>query len=48
MADIYDGVARALTVQPEETEVTALLAGVGMVILLAASVLSLFWFGRFP
>jgi len=43
---IYQDLARQLVVTPEETEITALFAGAGILVLLAGALCSLLWFGR--
>ena len=45
---IYAKIDPQLVVKPEKTEITALLAGAGLLIFLAGGLLSLFWFGRMP
>jgi Ca-activated chloride channel family protein len=45
---IYQDVDMQLVMKPEKTELTALLAGLGTLILLIGAGLSLFWFGRVP
>jgi Ca-activated chloride channel family protein len=45
---IYDTIDLQLTVQPEMTEITSLLAGVALVFLLVAGALSMAWMGRAP
>ncbi|MEZ4660587.1 MAG: VWA domain-containing protein [Caldilineaceae bacterium] len=47
-AAIYDEVSRQLVVRGEETEVTGLFAGGGVLFFLIGGVFSLLWFGRFP
>jgi len=48
LAEIYENIDLQLTVDGEKTEITALLAGMGMLFLLAGGGLSLLWFGRVP
>lgn len=43
---IYDGLSPQLVVRPEKTELTAILAGAGSLILLLGAAFSLLWFGR--
>lgn len=45
---IYENLARQLTVRAEETEVTAIFAGISILILLFGGTLTLLWFGRLP
>ncbi len=45
---IYNNLSPKLVITPEETEVTPLFAGVGILILLIGGTLSLIWFGRVP
>lgn len=45
---IYDGIGLQLTAKPENTELTALFAGAGVVFLLLGGALSLVWFNRLP
>ncbi len=47
LKDIYDKLTRRVVLERKETEITALLAAIGAVLLLAAAVLSLLWFNRF-
>ncbi len=48
LAKVYDGIVPALIVKPEMVEVTAVLAGLGMLVLLVGGALSLLWFSRLP
>lgn len=48
LTGIYDDVAAQLVVRAQEMEVTSLLAGAGIVLLLLGGALSLVWFGRVP
>jgi len=43
---IYDGLSPQLVIRPEKTELTAILAGAGSLILLLGAAFSLLWFGR--
>lgn len=45
---IYHNLNPQLVIKPEKTEVTALLAGAGILVLLIGGVLSLVWFSRLP
>lgn len=45
---IYDQVATQLVIKPEQTEITALFVGAGLLLLLLGGLLSLFWFSRMP
>lgn len=45
---VYDQVGAQLVVKPEQTEITALLAGVSVLLLLIGGALSLLWFSRLP
>jgi Ca-activated chloride channel family protein len=45
---IYDNIDLQLVVKPEETEITALFAGIGTLVLLIGGLCSLLWFGRLP
>jgi Ca-activated chloride channel homolog len=45
---IYHNLNPQLVIKPEKTEVTALLAGVGIVVLLIGGIVSLVWFSRLP
>jgi Ca-activated chloride channel family protein len=45
---IYDNLDTQMFLQPEMTELTAIFAGVGGLMLLAAAMTSLLWLGRFP
>lgn len=46
LQEIYQAIDLQFVVRPEQIELTALLAGVGLLILLAGCMWSLFWFGR--
>jgi len=45
---VYNNLNPQLIIKPEKTEITALLAGVGIVFLLIGGALSLVWFSRLP
>lgn len=45
---IYDGLDLQLVVRPEDMEITSIVAGLGVAVLLAGGALSLLWFGRLP
>lgn len=48
LREIYENVDLQLSVGGEKMEVTSLVAGLGLLALLAGGLLSLFWFGRMP
>ena len=48
LADIYKNIDLQLTVDGQEMEITALVAGFAALFLLAGGLLSLFWYGRMP
>lgn len=48
LREIYDNLDLQLVVKPDETEVTALFAGVGFLLLLIGGAFSLLWFSRVP
>jgi Ca-activated chloride channel family protein len=48
LALVYDEIRTQLVVRPESMEVTSLLAGLGIAVLLIGGVASLAWFGRLP
>ena len=48
LRSIYDNLATQLIVKPEQTELTALFAGAGTLILLLGGFFSLVWFSRLP
>ncbi len=45
---IYDNINPQLVIKPEKTEVTSLLAGASVLVLLIGGVISLLWFSRLP
>lgn len=48
LREIYENVDLQLTVRGEKMEATAIFAGVGLLLLLIGTGLTLFWFGRMP
>lgn len=48
LQDIYNNLDLQLVIKPVETEITALLAGAGMLMLMIGSTCSLLWFSRAP
>ena len=48
LQEIYENVDLQLTIRGEKMEITALVAGVSLLFLLAGSALSMLWFGRIP
>jgi Ca-activated chloride channel family protein len=48
LREIYANLGTHLVIRPEETEITALVAGLGLLILLIGGLLSLAWFSRLP
>ncbi len=46
--DIYDHLTPQLVIKPQEMEVTSILAGVGIVMMLIGGTISLLWLGRLP
>lgn len=45
---IYDGIGSQWVIKPEETEITSIFAGLGVLTLTLGGVWSLLWFGRLP
>ncbi|HEY3342031.1 MAG TPA: VWA domain-containing protein [Anaerolineae bacterium] len=45
---IYDNLDPQLTIKPEQTEVTSIFAGAGVLVLLLGGTFSLLWFNRLP
>jgi Ca-activated chloride channel family protein len=45
---IYDSIGSQLVIKPEETEITSIFAGFGVIALLIGGALSLVWFSRLP
>ncbi|MCC6612280.1 MAG: VWA domain-containing protein [Anaerolineae bacterium] len=48
LLDIYDNLDREFVITPEPMEITPLLAGLSILMLLTGGVLSMLWFGRVP
>ncbi len=48
LQNVYDSIVPQLVVKPEKIEITAVLAGLGMIVLLVGGLFSLLWFGRLP
>lgn len=48
LAAAYQGIEPKFIIKPQQMEVTSLIAGLGLVILLIGGVFSLLWFGRVP
>jgi Ca-activated chloride channel family protein len=48
LLDIYKNLDTQLVVRPEEMEITSILAGAGVLVLLAGGIFSLAWFSRMP
>jgi Ca-activated chloride channel family protein len=48
LRSVYDNLDLGVFVQPQMTEITALLAGLGLLLLLGGAVTSLVWLGRLP
>lgn len=48
LQEVYENIDLQLTVKGEETEVTALFAGVSLLFMLVGGALSMLWFGRIP
>ena len=46
LSQIYRSIDLRTVIDPKETEVTALFAGVGTVLFLVGGVMSMLWFGR--
>jgi Ca-activated chloride channel family protein len=45
---IYDQITSQLVIKPQKTEITSILAGAGVLVLLVAGTFSLVWFNRLP
>jgi len=48
LQEVYQNVDLQLTIEGEKSEITSLVSGLGLLLLLIGSGLSLFWFGRAP
>ena len=48
LLDIYENLKPQFVVRPEVTEITSVLGGVSMIVLLVGGLLSLLWYGRMP
>ena len=48
LVSIYDNLDTKLIVKPKEIELTGLLAGASLVVLVAGGLTSLLWLGRLP
>jgi Ca-activated chloride channel family protein len=48
LRSIYENLDLQLVMKSEDTEITALFAGIGLLVLLIGGVCSLMWFGRVP
>ncbi|MCU1457386.1 MAG: von Willebrand factor type [Actinomycetia bacterium] len=48
LAKVYDTIDLQLTVKGEKTEVTGIVAGIGLLLLLVGAALSMRWYGRAP
>jgi Ca-activated chloride channel family protein len=48
LLSIYENLEPQLALKPEKTEITAILAGAGILVMLVAGMLSLVWFSRVP
>jgi Ca-activated chloride channel family protein len=48
LQDIYENIDPGFVVKPEKMEITAVLTGVSLVILLMGALASLLWLGRIP
>jgi Ca-activated chloride channel family protein len=48
LSKVYGHLAPELSFKPEKTEITAMFAGAGVLVLLVGGLLSLLWFSRFP
>jgi Ca-activated chloride channel family protein len=48
LLSIYDNLDTQLVIQPQETEITSLVAGLGLLMLVVGGLTSLIWLGRLP
>jgi Ca-activated chloride channel family protein len=48
LRSVYDNLDLGLVIQPQMTEITALVAGLGLLLLLGGAMASLVWLGRLP
>lgn len=48
LQEIYQNIDLQLTINEEKMEITSIVAGISMLLLLTGGLLSLFWFGRVP
>ncbi|MBK8903308.1 MAG: VWA domain-containing protein [Anaerolineaceae bacterium] len=48
LRDIYENVDLQFTIRGEQTEITAILAGISLLFMLVSAALSMLWFGRVP
>jgi Ca-activated chloride channel family protein len=48
LTSIYENLQPQLAIKPEKTEITAIFAGAGILVMLIAGMLSLAWFSRVP
>jgi Ca-activated chloride channel family protein len=46
LLNVYENLRPQFVIRPEKTEITAIVTGVSMFVLLVGGLLSLFWFGR--
>ena len=48
LLDVYENLKPQFVVRSEKTEVTSILGGVSLIVLLIGGLLSLMWYGRMP
>jgi Ca-activated chloride channel family protein len=48
LREVYENIEPHIRINEDETEVTAVLAGLGILVFLVGGMLSLFWFGHIP